>query len=129
MTQQEFTERTGILLVDGELEYINDLYLNTSMEKDEFCADFKKYGESKIIRDLHARLVNYELQLKQLQERDNGIADELLQKADDYSDPDFREYAVRILGKEGVIKRTIEKGLPLCQKDKEYIYSILDTIR
>lgn len=129
MTQQEFTERTGILPADGELGYINDLYLNTSMEKDEFCADFKKYGESKIIRDLHARLVNYQLQLKQLQERDNGIVDDLIQKADDYSDPDFREYAIRILGISGVIKRTIEKGLPLWQNDKEYIYSILDSTK
>lgn len=66
MTQQEFTERTGILPADGELGYINDLYLNTSMEKDEFCADFKKYGESKIIRDLHARLVNYQLESKKI---------------------------------------------------------------
>lgn len=42
MTQQEFMERTGITPTAEDFDYIHAVYLNTSMNKDEFCKDFKK---------------------------------------------------------------------------------------
>lgn len=44
MTQQEFMERTGITPTAEDFDYIHAVYLNTSMNKDEFCKDFKKHG-------------------------------------------------------------------------------------
>lgn len=58
MTQKEFEDRTGLKPTNGEFGYIHDVYMQTSMDKDEFCKDFKKHGDSKIIRDIHARAVN-----------------------------------------------------------------------
>ena len=60
MTQQEFMERTGITPTAEDFDYIHAVYLNTSMNKDEFCKDFKKHGDSRIIRDVHVRVLNYE---------------------------------------------------------------------
>ena len=61
MTQQEFMERTGITPTAEDFDYIHAVYLNTSMNKDEFCKDFKKHGDSLIIRDVHVRVLNYEM--------------------------------------------------------------------
>ena len=59
MTQQEFMERTGITPTAEDFDYIHAVYLNTSMNKDEFCKISKKHGTSRIIRDVHVRVLNY----------------------------------------------------------------------
>ena len=68
MTQKEFEERTGLTPTVEEFDYIHAVYMNTSMDKNEFCKDFKKHGDSKIIREVHVRAVNFELQNKQKNE-------------------------------------------------------------
>ena len=60
MTQKEFEERTGLTPTVEEFDYIHAVYMNTSMDKNEFCKDFKKHGDSKIIREVHVRAVNQE---------------------------------------------------------------------
>ena len=65
MTQKEFMERAGVVPTSEEFDYIHAVYMNTSMDKDEFCKDFKKHGGSSVLRDVHARAVNFELQDKQ----------------------------------------------------------------
>ena len=68
MTQQEFMERTGITPTAEDFDYIHAVYLNTSMNKDEFCKDFKKHGDSRIIRDVHVRVLNYEMKCERQKE-------------------------------------------------------------
>jgi hypothetical protein len=75
MTQQEFMERTGITPTAEDFDYIHAVYLNTSMNKDEFCKDFKKHGDSRIIRDVHVRVLNYEMKC----ERQKEVIDNLKQ--------------------------------------------------
>lgn len=58
MTQKEFIERAGVVPTSEEFDYIHAVYMNTSMDKDEFCKDFKKHGGSSVLRDVHARAVN-----------------------------------------------------------------------
>ena len=43
MTQKEFEERTGIVPTPEDFEYIHEMYMNTSMDKDAFCKEFKKH--------------------------------------------------------------------------------------
>ena len=74
MTQKEFTERTGITPTPEQFDYIHAVYMNTSMDKDQFCEEFKKHGESEILKDVHVRAVNYELQCKQKQDVIDRIA-------------------------------------------------------
>ncbi|MCS3165757.1 hypothetical protein NXW62_13370 [Bacteroides fragilis] len=47
-----FNFLTGIMLL---VMYGTSVYLNTSMNKDEFCKDFTKHGDSQVIRDVHVR--------------------------------------------------------------------------
>lgn len=121
MTQQEFEERTGLKPTPEEFNYIHSVYMNTSMDKDEFCKDFKKHGASKIISDMHARAVNFELMDKQKDERIDETVAFLIGKSRAYNDTDFRKMAVRLVGEHKVVLQTVNSGLTLWEEDIEYI--------
>lgn len=121
MTQKEFQERTGIAPTMEEFDYIHAVYMNTSMDKEEFCKDFKKHGTSKIISDIHARVVNFKLQSAQKDEYINDVVDFLIGKSRAYKDTDFRKIAVRLVGEKEVVLKTIHSGMPLWQEDREFI--------
>ena len=125
MTQKEFEQRTGIKPKEEEFDYIHAVYLNTSMNKDEFCVDFKKYGGSRITREVHVRVLNYEMKCERQKNIINELADFLIGKAHAYDDTDFRNQAVKLVGEMDVVKRTIELGLPLWDEDRKYILSMI----
>ena len=126
MTQKEFEDRTGIKPTEEEFDYIHAVYLNTSMNKDEFCKEWKKYGDSRIIRDVHVRVLNYEMECERQKNAINELADFLIGKAHAYDDTDFRNQAVKLVGEMDVVKRTIELGLPLWDEDRKCILSMID---
>lgn len=121
MTRKEFEERTGLTPTVEEFNYIHAVYMNTSMDKDEFCKDYKKHGGSKIINDIHARAVNFELMNKQKNENIDEMVALLIGKSRAYDDTDFRKMAVRLVGEHNVVLKTVEMNLPLWEEDKEYI--------
>ncbi len=126
MTQKEFEDRTGIKPTEEEFDYIHAVYLNTSMNKDEFCKDFKKHGDSRIIRDVHVRVLNYEMKCERQKNAINELANFLIGKAHAYDDTDFRNQAVKLVGEMDVVKRTIELGLPLWDEDRKVVLSIIE---
>ena len=129
MTQEEFEERTGIKPTEEEFDYINSVYLNTSMVKDEFCKEWKKHGDSRIIRDVHVRLLNYGMKCERQKNDIGELADFLIGKAHAYDDTDFRNQAVKIVGEMDVVKRTIELGLPLWEEDRKHVLSMIGKSR
>ena len=126
MTQKEFEERTGITPTAEEFDYIHAVYMNTSMGKDVFCKEYKKHGESRIIREVHVRVLNYEMKCKRQKNAINELADFLIGKAHAYDDTDFRNQAVRLVGEIEVVKRTIELGLPLWDEDRKIVLSMVE---
>lgn len=52
MTKQEFETLTGIEVSLEEYAQYDDIYLQTDMDKQHFCADIKKHKNSSIIREL-----------------------------------------------------------------------------
>lgn len=126
MTQKEFEERTGIRPTAEEFDYIHAVYVNTSMDKDAFCREWKKHGESRIIREVHVRVLNWEMKCERQDDAISGLADFLIGKAHAYDDTDFRDQAVRLVGETETVKRTIELGLPLWDEDRKHILSIID---
>jgi len=125
MTQLEFKERTGLTPGEEEFSLIHAIYMETRLDKDEFCQDFKKHGGSKIIDDLHVTAVNYKLKSQQQKEAINETADILLGKAQAYNDTDLYRMAVKLIGQKKVVLRKLEMGLPLWDEDKELITEFL----
>ena len=61
MTQQEFTERTGLTPTAEEFAIVNRIYMAcATLDKDEFCRDYKKHGMSRIVAELLDALINEE---------------------------------------------------------------------
>lgn len=121
MTEKEFMERTGITPTSEEFDYIHSLYVNASMDKDEFCKDFKKHGDSSVLRDAHVRALNFELQDRQKQKLIKEMAEFLIGKACAYEDTDFYKQAIRLIGQREVTMMKLKMDLPLWDEDKEYI--------
>lgn len=48
MTQQEFTERVGILVDATEYAAIETVYMNSDLDKDEFCKLWIKMNKSRV---------------------------------------------------------------------------------
>lgn len=47
MTQQEFEEKTGMTPSIEEFDYIHAVYMDTFMDKEEFCKDFKSMATAR----------------------------------------------------------------------------------
>lgn len=121
MTKQEFTDRTGLTPSDKEFTKIHGIYMQTILDKDEFCKDWKKHANSDIIDSLYVTSVNRELQLDYLQRERSAMVDFLLKEAQAYGDAALRNKAIEMVGHAEVIRRLFDLGLDLWPGDKDYI--------
>ena len=133
MTQQEFIERTGLHPTDEKFKTIHEMYmLCSTLDKDEFCQDYKKHGSSMIIYDLletiEAKTKSYndvfdayEAYRKDIINKELTIAQFLLSKATALNDPDFEREALRLVSRNTIILIKIKNQYPLSQEDFEYI--------
>lgn len=137
MTQKEFEERTKRTVKTEDYLIIEQLYMATNMDKDEFCKEFKEMNDSirprirQSLREIANRLGMVEAKNATLEismrKRDNDLADFLIGKAHAYDDTDFRNQAVKLVGEADVVKRTIELGLPLWDEDRKFVLSMIGT--
>lgn len=128
MTQQEFTQRTGIEVETMQYAAIEQVYMYTELDKDDFCADYKKHGDSVIISHLVNELdsVTYErgrahASLKEYKALMQDIAEMLIRKADEDMDEELYNSAINIIGLEECIKYKLANDLELTKEDKEHI--------
>ncbi len=135
MTQKEFEERTKCAVKAEDYFIIEQLYMATNMDKDEFCKEFKEMNNSirpgirQSLKEISKRLGVVEAEnatLKiSMRKRNGDLADFLIGKAHAYDDTDFRNQAVKLIGETEVVKRTIELGLPLWDEDRKHILSMI----
>lgn len=55
MTQQEFTQRTNIEVSYNEFEAINEVYMNSEVDKDEFCKMWVKMNKTRVANAIKAK--------------------------------------------------------------------------
>ncbi len=48
MTQQEFTKRVNVEVSNKEFEAINEVYMNSDLDKDEFCKMWVKMNKTRV---------------------------------------------------------------------------------
>lgn len=129
MTQQEFTELTGLVPTPEEYRNIEAMYYAVpNMEKQEFCQRWIQTGKNPLTIELAKRAI---LLNGMLEERNNEVDDchdkmedlawFLIGKAAAYEDIDFYKEAIRIVGQKAAILHKIKMGYPLWKEDKEYI--------
>ena len=136
MTKQEFEARTGMKTTSEDYARIEKMYMAAgNMDKDLFCAEYKKVGTSVLV----AELFRQGIVLKgQLEERNNELDDAAQRRADvaevlvgkaavhkDDDGEDFYRVALRIAGRNACVRTKLEYGYPLNGEDISFLKSLL----
>ena len=116
-----------------EFSFINDLYMECpTLDKDEFCKEYKKHGASRIITELWASIRSHVTAKSNIYEqyvalekkgidKDIEMAIFLLGKAAVLNDPDLEDKALELVKHSTAITIKIKFGYPLNSNDMAYI--------
>lgn len=131
MTQQEFTQRTGIRPCDGLWNEIHALYVACGMDEEAFCKDYKEHYESNIISKMETLALENKLKgelLNAEETKDELIRQTaylLIRKADENMDEEMYSQAVLLIGRSECIRYKFDNNLELDKQDKEYIREMI----
>lgn len=133
MTHQEFIDRTGLTPTAEEFATIHRIYMVcATLDKDEFCRDYKKHGMSRIVAQLLDALIGEERKADAAFERMTAVEQAantrnldmavfLLGKAAAYDDPDFEYEALKLVSRSTAIFIKVKNGYPMTADDIDYI--------
>lgn len=137
MLQKEFEERIGRSVTEQEYIEANAMYENAGdMDKDEFCREWLKIGNSRLVKCLaektyqqHKALEEKELLLKESKEIRSDAADAMLEIEQDILNGETTEHITELLdlkvwwlvGAKELVLRKIKMGMDLSEMDKDYI--------
>lgn len=119
MTQKEFEERTGLKLKAGDYTEVEEIYMNTELDKDQFC---KLWIENPTaLKEIERKTVL----VRELYDERNSLSNFLIEQAEKWSASDLRERAISMIGGKEYLRRKIARGYNLWDADKELLDSIL----
>lgn len=137
MLQKEFEERIGRSVTEQEYLEANAMYENAGdMDKDEFCREWLKIGNSRLVKCLaektyqqHKALQEKELLLKESKGIWSDAADAMLEIEQDILNGETTEHITELLdlkvwwlvGAKELVLRKIKMGMDLSKNDKNYI--------
>ena len=119
MTEKEFTDRTGYTPQDDEFIQIHEMYMNTDLDKDDFCKAW--VHEKKLLSEI----VKQTTRARELYQEKDKLADFLIAQAEKWSASDLREKAIEMLGDREYIRRKVSRGFNLWYDDRVLINEIL----
>lgn len=133
MNHQEFTERTGLTLTIEEYRTIEVLYMAADeMDKDEFCKEYKKCGNNRLVAELFGTVCTlkgqYEERINEiddLHKQKNEMVDFLIDRAQAFSDKELLDKASKMVGQKEVIRRRIVKSHTLWSYETEWMLNNL----
>ena len=138
MLQKEFEERIGRSVSEEEYVEANAMYMAAGdIDKDEFCREWKRIGESPLLKgmfdtayNLNQAMQEHKLMLNETREMLSDAADAMLDieamlPAGETSGTvaaELEKKALWLLGsKKQLVLRKLAKGIALCEEDVEYI--------
>ena len=142
MLQKEFEERIGRSVSEQEYVEANAMYMmaGDEMDKDVFCREWKKIGGSPLVQGLfetayhqHKQFQEEKLVSNENREIISDAADAILEIADGLLGGETAEHTAHeltkkawwLVGQKEVIRRKVEKGYRLDDKDRETIINNL----
>jgi len=126
MTKQEFIDRTNIQISDEDFTYANRVYMRTDLDKDTFCAEWKKHklGEPLTVVQLNAKIGTLENKVKELTDERSKMVDFLLEQSEKYSSAELRAQCIEMMGEREYLMRKIKMGYSLWDMDKTALVRI-----
>lgn len=119
MTQKEFEERTGLKLKAGDYAEIEEMYMNTELDKDKFCELWVNDPAS--LKEIERKTVL----VRELYEERKSLANFLIDQAEKWGASDLRERAISMIGEKEYLRRKIARGYNLWDADKKLLDDIL----
>lgn len=119
MLQQEFEERTGLKLKAGDYTEVEEIYMNTDLDKDLFCNLWIENPTA--LKEIERKTVL----VRELYEERKSLENFLIDQSEKWSASDLREKAISMIGEREYLRRKIEKGYNLWEADKELLLGIL----
>lgn len=119
MTKKEFEERTGLKVQDDSYSKIEESYMKTDLDKDQFC---KLWIENPAaLKEIERKTVL----VRELYEERKSLSNFLIEQAEKWSASDLREKAIAMIGEREYLRRKIAKGYNLWDSDKKLLCDIL----
>lgn len=126
MTLLEFNERTNAHLTEDQYKPVENMYNEAgNIQKDQFCADWKKRNDSVLLQEFFAQSERLKGKVDAYRNQINEIAMFLVDQAEKWSASDLRSMAIQILGLEKYLQIKLQKGYNLWDIDREDMIQIL----
>lgn len=126
MTLSEFNERTNAHLTEDQYKPVENMYNEAgNIQKDQFCADWKKHNDSVLLQEFFAQSERLKGKVDGYRKQINEIALFLVDQAEKWSASDLRSMAIQILGLEKYLQIKLQKGYNLWDIDREDMIQIL----
>lgn len=126
MTLSEFNERTNAHLTEDQYKPVENMYNEAgNIQKDQFCADWKKHNDSVLLQEFFAQSERLKGKVDGYRNQINEIALFLVDQAEKWSASDLRSMAIQILGLEKYLQIKFQKGYNLWDIDREDMIQIL----
>lgn len=119
MTQKEFEERTGLKLNADGYKEVEEIYMNTDLDKDQFCKLWIE--DPTTLKEIERKTVL----VRELYEERKCLSNFLIDQAEKWSASDLREKAIAMIGEKEYLRRKIAKGYNLWDADKKLLDEIL----
>lgn len=129
MTQKEFENRTGLTVSADEYAGIEAVYMAAGeMDKDVFCAEWKKIGGSRLVMELFGEVMRQRGEIERLKgdEQESRkllgeAAEYLIEKSSERDDIGMRRQACRLIGEREVVMYKLNYDQTLCDEDLVWI--------
>lgn len=129
MTQKEFEIRTGLTVSADEYAGIEAVYMAAGeMDKDVFCAEWKKIGGSRLVMELFGEVMRQRGEIERLKgdEQESRkllgeAAEYLIEKSSERDDKGMRRQACRLIGEREVVMYKLNYDQMLCDEDIVWI--------
>lgn len=126
MTLSEFNERTNAHLTEDQYKPVENMYNEAgNIQKDQFCADWKKHNDSVLLQEFFAQSERLKGKVDGYRNQINEIALFLVDQAEKWSASDLRSKAIQILGLKKYLQIKLQKGYNLWEIDREDMIQIL----
>lgn len=119
MLRSEFEQRVNYKVTEEEFKSINEMYMDTDLDKDDFCL---LYNTSKVITQNVADVAR---ERKQLREEKIQLGYWMADQFQKLGTMDLRNKAVELLGARNYLLYVLQKKYAITDEDRDLITSLI----
>lgn len=119
MLRSEFEQRVNYKVTEEEFKSINEMYMDTDLDKDDFCLLYKT---SKVITQ---KVADVARERKQLREEKIQLGYWMADQFQKLGTMDLRNKAVELLGARNYLLYVLQKKYAITDEDRDLITSLI----